>query len=127
MDLNFREFTFYALRGKFAFRRTHLRFVRHLREDALDLQGPVRSVADPEPEQLVDLVALLWREVLQGPTDHARVGLHQGVSVMNQAPKPLAPGSRRFQFALGGLPNLVQLRERRDQTSSVMRPFAASL
>ena len=60
-------------------------------------------------------MALLWHEVLQGPTDHARVGLYQGVSVMPEAPKRLAPGPHRFQFALGGLPNLVQLRERRDQ------------
>src|SRR5215211_6430358 len=104
-----RNFTnpLYAKWGRFAIRRTPLRFFGHLREDARDLQGPLGAEADAEPEQFVNPVALFWREVLQGLNDHARVGLHEGVPVVLQALKRLAPGLRRFQFALGGLPNLV--------------------
>jgi hypothetical protein len=91
-------------------RRTHLPYFRHLREDARDLQRPVRTEADAEPEQLVDTVSLFWREVPQGLTDHACVGLHQGVSVVLQSLKHLSPGPRGFQFVLGCLPDLVQLR-----------------
>ena len=66
----------YAKWRKFAFRRTHNCFLPNLREDARDLQRPVRAKADTEPEQLLNPVALFGCEFLEGLPDHACVGFH---------------------------------------------------
>jgi hypothetical protein len=105
----------YAKWRKFAIRRTRLCFFCHLREDAFDLQGLLGAEADAEPKQLVDAVALLGREVLQGLADHARVGLHQGVPVVLQARKRLAPGPHQE----GMEPVLSGLRFRMDVSLSM--------
>src|SRR5829696_5342774 len=99
----------YAKWRRFAIRQTHLRLFPHLCEDARDLQRPVRAEVDAEPEQLVDPVALFGCEVFEDLPDHPCAGFHQGVPIVFQALKRLAPGLRCFQFALGGLPDLVQL------------------
>ena len=47
-----------------------LRFLPHLREDARDLQGPVRAEVDTQSEQRVDLGARCISKGIKGLANH---------------------------------------------------------